>query len=274
VSPGESAVGETGASRIALPTARGLSPRLAPGYMLYRAPKGGTDGIWKTENGNATELWSGLAGRVVAAPAIAPDAGRIAFPVQRQGQTRLLVMNADGTGVQEIAGDLEVRGAPAWSPDGQWIATAADQGQGPRLFKIPAGGGEPVRLAEAYAIDPVWSPDGRFLLYSGPDVGPSFQVHAVTPDGSPHALRELTLDRGARRMAFLPGGQTLVVLKGDLTLKNFWSIDLETGRERQLSDLDRGAAIGDFDISADGTEIVFDRSREESDIVLIELPER
>jgi len=32
-------------------------------------------------------------------------------------------------------------------------------------------------------------------------------------------------------------------------------------------------AIGDFDVSADGQTLVFDRVREESDIVLIEIPE-
>jgi hypothetical protein len=48
--------------------------------------------------------------------------------------------------------------------------------------------------------------------------------------------------------------------------------DLGTGRERQLTALGRGLTIGDFDISPDGRELLFDRSRDESDIVLIERP--
>ena len=43
-------------------------------------------------------------------------------------------------------------------------------------------------------------------------------------------------------------------------------------RERQLTALGRGFTIGDFDISPDGRELLFDRSRDESDIVLIERP--
>jgi hypothetical protein len=50
-------------------------------------------------------------------------------------------------------------------------------------------------------------------------------------------------------------------------------LDVETGTERQLSALGRGLTIVDFDVSPDGREVVFDRSREESDIVLIELPD-
>ena len=38
---------ESDARRIALPTVRGLSPRIGPGYMLYLSSKGGNDGIWR-----------------------------------------------------------------------------------------------------------------------------------------------------------------------------------------------------------------------------------
>jgi Tol biopolymer transport system component len=268
-------IDESRATRVSLPTARGLSPRLGPEYVIYRAPRAGTDGIWKLTTGQTpTELWSGLDGRVVAGPAVAPDGQRLAFPVQRRGRTQLYVMNVDGTGVRPLAEELDVRGAPAWSPDGQWIAIAANRGGQPQLHKIPIGEGAPIRLVEDYSIDPIWSPTGRFLVYSGADVGTTFPVKAVTADGRPHTLPNLVLSRGARRLAFAAGDAALIVLKGDISHKEFWLIDLQSGRERQLSNLGREFIIGDFDVSADGREIVFDRARDESDIVLIDLPER
>jgi hypothetical protein len=63
-------------------------------------------------------------------------------------------------------------------------------------------------------------------------------------------------------------------MKGNVSHKDFWSVDLETGRERQLTTLRPGSAIGDFDLSPDGREILFDRTREQSDIVLFELRDR
>ena len=63
-------------------------------------------------------------------------------------------------------------------------------------------------------------------------------------------------------------------MKGNVSHKDFWYLDLKTGRERQLTNLGQGFTIGDFDISPDGREIVFDRVREESDIVLFDLRAR
>ena len=151
---------------------------------------------------------------------------------------------------------------------------AANRDCEPRLFKIPVGAGTPVPLVKEYPTDPIWSPSGKFLVYSGADVGTTFSVKAVSADGMPLNLAKLVLTRGARRLAFLGGDDVLVVMKGDVSHKEFWAVDLETGRERELTNLGREFAIGDFDVSADGREIIFDRAREESDIVLFDLPDR
>ena len=144
----------------------------------------------------------------------------------------------------------------------------------PNCSRFPVGGGTPILLVNEYAIDPIWSPSGQFLVYSGADVGTNFSVKAVSADGAPRDLPNLILTRGARRLAFLGGDDALVILKGDISHKEFWLVDLKTGRERQLTNLGREFAIGDFDVSADGREIIFDRAREESDIVVFALPAR
>ena len=100
-------------------------------------------------------------------------------------------------------------------------------------------------------------------------------VKAVNADGTPHALPSLVLTRGARRLAFLGGDDALVVLKGDISHKEFWVVDLETGRDTPADATSAASSRSATSTSsADGREIVFDRAREESDIVLFERPDR
>ena len=53
---------------------------------------------------------------------------------------------------------------------------------------------------------------------------------------------------------------------------DFWLLDLTTHSNRQLTNLSDQGVLRTFDIAPDGS-IVFDRSRDSSDIVLIDLPQ-
>src|SRR5581483_8532489 len=103
-----------------------------------------------------------------------------------------------------------------------------------------------------------WSPAGDVLAYSGPDIGTTFAVKAVTTAGTPYAMPALRLTRGARHLRFLGGPHTLVVMRGEIAHKNLWLINLDTGAERQLTDLAPGFDVRDFDVSPDGRELVLD----------------
>jgi hypothetical protein len=80
----------------------------------------------------------------------------------------------------------------------------------------------------------------------------------------------LILTIGARRVAFSLNSGSLVMLRGGIDRKDFWRLDPQTGAERQLTDLPSSFVIGDFDVSPDGTEIIFERVQESSSIALIE----
>jgi hypothetical protein len=140
----------------------------------------------------------------------------------------------------------------------------------PRLTRIFLNGDPPLPLVSEYSVDPVWSPDGRFLVYSGPDVGTTFPLRAAAADGRPYPLPSVMLTRGARRVAFFRDPQTLLVLSGEIIHKNFSLLDLRTGKQRLLAVLPADFDIRDFDISASGLELVFDRVQVISDLALIE----
>ena len=200
-----------------------------------------------------------------------PDERSIAFSVRQQAQTFLYVMQADGTNARIVANSLDLQGAPAWAPDGKSITSAADDHGIPHLFRVPLDGRSPALFVGEYAVDPAWAPDSRFVVYSGPDIGTTFSVKAVSAEAAPLPLPALSLTRGARHLAFLRGGRELVFLQGEIQHKNLWLIDMDTGAQRQLTYLPPDFDIRDFDISADGAEVVLERVQEHSEVMLLDL---
>jgi len=95
---------------------------------------------------------------------------------------------------------------------------------------------------------------------------------AIHPDGTPAKLPEINLQRDGERARFLPDGTGLVYMLGPTTAEqDFWLLDLGTMRSRRLTRLSNRAAMRTFDITSDGSRIVFDRLRENSYILLIDL---
>jgi Tol biopolymer transport system component len=212
---------------------------------------------------------------VTRAPAISPDGAQIAFAVHGERQEYLYLMAADGTGAHRLAESLDVNDAPSWSPDGKWIAVVAnDEMKANPLFKVPVEGGPPIRLVEGVIHDPVWSPDGRFILYSEALGSAVHRLRGVMPDKRPFPLPEIWVRYAGNRYRFLPDGKAVIVMQGDGWRQNFWMLNLRTVQMRQLTNLLPGFDMRSFDISPDGKQILFDRYRENSDIVLIDLPPR
>jgi Tol biopolymer transport system component len=256
---------------LSLTTSTGFSPRLGPNYLVYVSATGPRESIWKLANGAATELWRGQGARIFGGPSVSTDGRLITFSVRQDGRPLLYVIEADGTNARVVTDALDLQGDPAWAPDGRSIITAAADRGTPHLFRVSLDGRSPAPFIREHALDPVWAPGGAFVLFSGPDIGATFSVKAANLDGSVHALPPLTLTRGARHLAFLPGGQAVIALRGEIQHKNFWLINLETGAERQLTNLPSDFNIRDFDLSADGREAVLERVQDRTDVVLLDL---
>ena len=269
-------VDDSGLQQLSLATVRAADPRFGPDFILYRSARGGPYGLWKLKDDVETELWKGSEGEVAAAPAVSKDGTQVAFVVRTGGHARLYAMSSDGTNARLLSEALDVHDAPSWSPDGGWIAVTASQGGAKPLFKVPVGGGPPVRVAEGILSNPVWSPDGRFILHSdGQRGGAVVRLRAVTPDGQPFPLPDLPeVGLLGNRYRFLPDGRSIVVMQGVMWKQNFELLDLTTGARRRLTDLGQDYNMKGFDVSPDGKRILFDRYRDNSDIVLIDLPPR
>jgi Tol biopolymer transport system component len=255
-----------------VPTVRALAPRFGGASLFYLSSLGTGDGLWRLRDGQVTEIWKGADGALLETPAVSRDGGRVAIVLRRSGKRRLHVLSADGAELQPIAEGIDVQGTSCWSPDGKWIVTGGSGANGPGLFKIPMDGGPAVRVVAGPALNPVWSPDGSLIVYAGTNVRTFAPLLAVHPDGTSVELPQINVRRLGERVRFLPDGKSLIYMQGLLASQDFWLLDLASMKSRPLTRLQNRATMRTFDITSDGKQIVFDRMRENSDVVLIDLP--
>ncbi len=256
-----------------VPPVRALAPRFAStSSLFFLSAQGTVDGLsrWLLGSETSTEIWKGADGVISEPPAVSHDGKRVAIVRTKNGRRQLINMSADGTDRRTMADAVDIRGTADWSPDDKWIVAGGTDQKGSALFKIPVDGGAAGRLIEDDASNPVWS--GDLIVYGTSLVAGQATLRAVRPDGTRVSLQEEVRVRpGAYR--FLGRSQTLVYLANE-RLQNFWLLDLTTMSRRQLAGLSQGGRIRWFDITLDGQHIVFDRSVDNSDIVLIDLPKK
>jgi serine/threonine protein kinase len=265
-------VEEPDVEAVQLPTTRSRAPRFGGGSLFYLSSRDGADGLWNYRDGKALEIWKGSEGALESPAAISADGNHVAFALTRDGKQLMHVMTSDGTQLHPLSSDVDVRGTASWSPDSKWIVAAGSDRNGQGVFKLPADGGPPVRIATGRLLDPVWSPQGDLIVYCGAQVFTLASLLAVHPDGTPANLPEIKVQREGERVRFLPDGTGLVYMLGDtMAEQDFWLLDLRTMHSRRLTKLSSSAVMRTFDITPDGRRIVFDRLIEDSDILLVDL---
>ena len=102
-------------------------------------------------------------------PTFSPDGKSIAVFLGEQGRYGdYWVMPAAGGAPRRLTTDLEEGGAPAWTPDGQFLVFPSARAGSLNLWRVPIAGGVPEALTTGAGedLDPVVSPDGRTMLFA------------------------------------------------------------------------------------------------------------
>ena len=159
-------------------------------------------------------------------PAVSPNGRRIAYIRGDGSDAQVWLMNADGSSQRQLTTSDGEKARPLWSPDGRrlvfmvWNRSLCDPE--PVLwcpftdvFSVNADGSDEHKLLDR-ALQPVWSPDGRRLLFQefrlyAPHVTGS-AVDVASADGSGVRRLSRALDEEAQRSppAWAPGGKRIV----------------------------------------------------------------
>jgi serine/threonine-protein kinase len=94
----------------------------------------------------------------------APDGTRLVYA--RGGH--LWVARADGIARRQLTSGPEADSAPAWSPNGAWIAFVRSGTSGSQIWTVRSDGSDahPVTPGLGEDLGPAWSPDGATIAYS------------------------------------------------------------------------------------------------------------
>ncbi len=162
---------------------------------------------------------------------------------------------------------------PRCAGSGDWVFY---RGQTPDattfIYKIPIGGGEPVRLSKVIAVStPYISPDGRHVAFAGlrgdGTVG-IFNVAAATGQIDNEMPIPSTVDPNTRSGCWMPDNRALAISDVRTGVPNLWTIPIVSPvtPPKQVTRFTSGA-IWDCHYSPDGKTIVIARGSNQSDAV-------
>ncbi|MEJ2214227.1 MAG: Tol-Pal system beta propeller repeat protein TolB [Gammaproteobacteria bacterium] len=114
--------------------------------------------------------------------------------------------------VVKITSFKGINGAPAWSPDGRYLAMTLSKDGNPDIYVMNLNTRKLRVLSKHWGIDtePAWSPDGKFIIFTSDRSGLPQVYRVPVSGGSPERL---TFEGESNaRASYAPDGKSLVMV--------------------------------------------------------------
>ncbi|MEM6703951.1 MAG: protein kinase [Acidobacteriota bacterium] len=120
-------------------------------------------------------------------------------------ESRPVYVDAEGR-AESFGGEERIYNTARWAPDGRRLAASVLSAQSEDLWLIERGSPNMVRVTYDGAQRPVWSPDGRYLLYASGEPG-SLDILVTAADGDGTGTRLVDRDGIALPNSWTPDGR-------------------------------------------------------------------
>lgn len=181
-----------------------------------------------------------------------PDGERIAFVTERDGDSEIYVMDADGANPINLTNHPGFDASPSWSPDGGQIVFESSRDLDSEVYLMNADGSNPVNLTNRPGPDgqPAWSPDGAHIAYVS---GADRDVFRMRADGSNPV--NLTRNRGRDEYpTFSSDGRQVLFSSEREGLHDIFALEIDTDRvHATISAQASNDAPGGVQVRSDGS---------------------
>ena len=240
------------------------SAQVRPDAVLLRTPDVSADSICFHYDGDVwlVDKQGGEARRLSSSPGaegfprFSPDGKSIAFIGGYQGGSDLYTLGLDGGVPQRLTHHPEREMLCDWLPDGEGLlyfsSETSGQRRAPKLFTVPAVGGQPSEVPVPFGAFGAVDPTGEWLAYT-PYMHSEFSTWRRYQGGNAQdvwlfnlktkASRRVTDYAGDDALPMWNGGELLFVSdRGPAGRLNLWAFDVESGAFEQRT------AFTEFDV--------------------------
>ena len=177
-------------------------------------------------------------------------------------------MNVDGNEATPLThGGMQV--LPEVTADGRWVLYTENILVEPRVWKVPAGGGQPQQLTSSLTNRPIASPDGKQIAYVYLDEK-SWGIGVRPLDGPVEPIRKYPFPAtvSSRVFRWSPDGKGLAYIATENGASNLWLQPIDGGSPRRLTNFKSGELMS-FAWSSNGQWCAYMHHAATHDVVLM-----
>lgn len=180
---------------------------------------------------------------------------KILFVSDINGNLDIFLMNADGTGIQQLTENFSSDFDPKFSPDGEKIAFTSLRKDYAHIYRMELDGRIITQLTFGEYMDFMgsWSPDGRKVVFTSTRSG-NYDIYCMNADGS-HMTQLTTYEGDDGWPVFSPDGQRIVFVSNRGGSYDVYVMDRDGANVQQLTFTPENENFPQY--SSDGKKIAF-----------------
>jgi hypothetical protein len=176
----------------------------------------------------------------------------------------IYIVDANGGSPRRLTDEQTGGVAPSWSRDGAWVYFSSTRSGANEIWKVPRGGGDPVRVSRSGGFFAMETPDATALFYT--KTAEHADLFRSEMDGS----RERLVLRGVTKRGFVIADDRIYYLHQDAnTSVSLRAFMLRTGEDRLIAHLVEPLFLG-LALSPDGRYLIYTPMRIASNLMLAE----